>query len=318
MKILLTFVGTNDAGRLIGYNHGAILTALTNEKFDEVVLLWNEAKINNKFKYSDVVLNLKREIKKQKLAKKVFDYELYLKDVTDHNEIYEHLKDFTITLEKTEKIEFTAAISSGTPAMQVCWILLAESGDFSIEFPLRLIKVIDPKFGKSKNVNVKLNTSLPRIIGLQNEIDDIKNDLIPQAVMNIKHGTLKIGHLLIPLAPIEFCYYRYFTVKKLNKEKPQKFSGYNVSLNFVRSIYDYHAESYPDLDANRLDMENMIKKDFELPIATFRGNISKINKKLAKTLRNESIYNVFRIANEGIRGAKFYGLVAPVDKLRIS
>lgn len=38
MNILLSFIGTNDAGKLIDKNDGAILTALSNEKFDEVIL----------------------------------------------------------------------------------------------------------------------------------------------------------------------------------------------------------------------------------------------------------------------------------------
>lgn len=38
-KKFLSFVGSNDAGKLIGQNDGAILTALTNQKFDEVISL---------------------------------------------------------------------------------------------------------------------------------------------------------------------------------------------------------------------------------------------------------------------------------------
>lgn len=316
MKILLSFIGTNDAGALLDRKDGAILTALSNEKFDEVILLWNEAKLFE-IQYSDVLLYLKREIKKRKLAKKVTDLELFLKDVTDHNEIYLQLKDFTDSLNKDAHRDYVAAISSGTPSMQVCWILLAESGDFSLDFPLRLIKVTDPKFGKSKNIVVKLNTALPRIIGLQKEIDDLKNDLIPEAVLDIKHGSLKIGESTIALSPVEFCYYRYFAERNMNDEELEKFSGYNVSLNFIKRIYNYHEDSFPDLDANRLEMENMIKKEYELPITTFRGHISKINKKLNNVLRNESLIKIFQIQNEGTRGAKFYGLKIPLEKIRI-
>ncbi|NOX19002.1 MAG: hypothetical protein GXO87_12075, partial [Chlorobi bacterium] len=143
-KILLSFVGTNDAGKLLSKPDGAILTALNNEQFNEVILLWNEGTIGE-IEYSDVVLFLKREIKKRKLASKVTDYEFSFKDVTDHNEIYEALKSFADELPKNENLFYAAAISSGTPAMQVCWILLAESGEFSEKFPLRLVKVKDPK-----------------------------------------------------------------------------------------------------------------------------------------------------------------------------
>ena len=42
-RILLSFVGNNDAGNLIGQKEGAIITALTNQKFDEVILLYNKS-----------------------------------------------------------------------------------------------------------------------------------------------------------------------------------------------------------------------------------------------------------------------------------
>jgi len=317
MKTLISFIGTNDAGALLDKKDGAILTALSNEKIDEVILLWNEAKIKDELKYSDVLLYLKREIKKQKLAKKVSDNELALKDVTDHNEIYLQLKDFTDSLKKDAHRDYVAAISSGTPSMQVCWILLAESGDFSLDFPLRLIKVTDPKFGKSKNIVVKLDTALPRIIGLQNELDELKKDLIPIAVIDIEHGSLKIGDNNIPLSPVEFCYYRYFAERNLNDEELEKFSGFTIRISFIKMIYSYHEESFPDLDANRMAMEEMIKKELELSITTFRGHLSKINRKLNNALRNESVFNVFQIQNEGTRGAKFYGLKIPMEKIRI-
>jgi hypothetical protein len=39
-KILISFVGVNDAGKLAGEKDGAILTALENENFDEMISLW--------------------------------------------------------------------------------------------------------------------------------------------------------------------------------------------------------------------------------------------------------------------------------------
>ena len=142
-KILLSFVGTNDAGKLIGKNDGAILTALKKQKFDEVILLWNRTQIGE-VKYEKVVKYLKREIMKRKYASKISDKEFKLSDVTDHNQIYLKLKEFTDTLPKNKSYSYTAAISSGTPAMQVCWTLFAESGDFTETIPLQLIKIKDP------------------------------------------------------------------------------------------------------------------------------------------------------------------------------
>ena len=64
-KILISFVGTNDSLFLTENKSGAILNALANDKFDKVILLWNEAKING-IKFSEVVLAIKRKIIKEK------------------------------------------------------------------------------------------------------------------------------------------------------------------------------------------------------------------------------------------------------------
>ncbi|KAF0151186.1 MAG: hypothetical protein FD143_2125 [Ignavibacteria bacterium] len=315
-KTLLSFVGTNDGGELLGKNDGAILTALKNEKFNEVILLWNEAKIGETT-YSKAVSHLVLAIKSRKYARTVSEQQLTLSDVTDYNEIYTKLKKFTDGLQKDNKIQYTAAISSGTPAMQVCWILLAESGDFSEEFPLRLIKVKDPKFGKSHNVEVKLDTSLPKIQRLKNEIDTIKKDLIPQAELNIERGIISIGEVLIALSPMEFCHYRYFSERVLNDLGDEKFSGLCVSIDFMGSIYQYHKESFPDLDLNREDLRKMIKNVSELGIQTFRGNVSKINRKIRESLNNDTLLNTFQISINGKRGAKFYGIMASPEKIKI-
>ena len=89
-KVLLSFIGSNDAGILIDKSDGAILTALKNESFDEVILLWNE---NTSFKvsYSKITDYLKKEIKNRKLAKKIIDKKLKITNVTDHNLIFKKL-----------------------------------------------------------------------------------------------------------------------------------------------------------------------------------------------------------------------------------
>lgn len=315
-KILVSFVGANDAGKLANKPDGAVLTALRNERFNEVILLWNEGK-TAEAQYSEIVLHIKREIKKSKLAAKVTDYEFSFKDVTDHNEIYEALKSFTDELPKNKNTRYTAAISSGTPAMQVCWILLAESGEFSEEFPLRLVKVKDPKFGKSKNAEVKLNTALPKIIGLKKEMGELKKDLIPVAEIDASKGELKIGETAVNLSPVELCYYRYFAERVLKGESAERFSGINVPLAFIKKIYSLHEEMFPDLEMNREGLKQYIKKGYDFPIQTFRGHVSKINRKLKEQIGNETIFGIFKIADEGRRGAKFYGIKADAEKISI-
>jgi len=267
--------------------------------------------------YEKVVKYLKREIIKRKYASKVSDQEIKLSDVTDHNQIYLQLKEFTDTLPKNKSYSYTAAISSGTPAMQVCWILLSESGDFSETIPLQLIKIIDPKFGKSTNIPVKIDTALPKIIRLRDEVDKLKVDLIPVATISIAKPQLTIGEIIIDLTPIELSYYKYFAERILSGEGMEKFSGITTSRYFLENIYQYHEEFYPDLEYNRDDLRKMLKKDIDLAIATFRGNVSKTNNKIKKSLNNETLAEQFIICSQGKKGAKFYGIQAPKEKIKI-
>jgi Regulator of RNA terminal phosphate cyclase len=315
-NILFSFVGTNDAGKLKGSNDGAILTALTNQKFDEVTLLWNKSG-NKEIDYLGIANYLNNEIKKRQLAKKTTIVELTIKDVTDHNQIYLALKNFTDGIEKKENAQYFAAISSGTPAMQVCWILFSESGDFSDSVRLNLIKVKDPKFGKSENIPVKIDTALPQIIRLKEEVNNLKKDLIPNAVITISRPGLKIGETEIILSPIELTYYKYFVERVLEGKSDEKFSGFNTSNAFLDRVIEIHQELFPDLETSRMDLINIRKKDMGLSIYTFRGNISKLNKKIRNSLQNESITNNFEIYSEGGRGAKFYGIKAPEEKFLV-
>jgi hypothetical protein len=315
-KILLSFVGSSDAGKLKGNNDGAILSALTNQKFDEVILLWNKSG-SKEHDYNAISTYLKNEIKKRKLAKKIDVVELPIKDVTDHNQIYPLLKNYTDTLNKSEKLIYAATISSGTPAMQVCWILLSESGDFSETNKLNLIKVKDPKFGNSENIPVNIDTTLPKIVRLKEELNNLKKDLIPQAIITISKPGLKVGEVEIILSPIELSYYKYFAERVLNGKGDEKFSGYNTTGAFLDRIILIHQELYPSLDSNRMELEKIRKRNGVLALNTFRGNISKLNKKIKAALNNETITNNFQITIEGQRGAKFYGIKATKEKIEI-
>lgn len=312
-KILLSFIGTNDAGKMIGSDDGAILTILKKTKYDEVILLFNES---SEINFKEIGEYLKKEIIKRKYSNKVNLVKLEIKDVIDHNEIYEKLKAFCDNLPKNQFIEYTASISSGTPAMQVCWILLGESGDFSKQYPLKLIYVRNPKYGGEVR-EVKLNTQLPRIIKVEEEANSIKNSLLPELVLNIKKGRLLIGKDEIPLSPIEFSYYRYFVENKLKGIDEIKFSGLFVPIEFVKEIFKFHEESFPDLELNRMELKKMIINNQPFSTTTFRGNISKLNKKIKSILTDENIARYYQIKSSGKRGAMFYGIDLDKSKIKI-
>ncbi|MHB8580752.1 MAG: RNA repair transcriptional activator RtcR family protein [Ignavibacteriaceae bacterium] len=129
-KALLSFVGLNDAGQLQNKDDGAILTALKNENFDKVYLLWHDND-EEQNQHHNIANFLSKEIIDRNYSQDVTLINLIISDVTDQNEIYKKLKSFTDTLDKGGWTEYTASVSSGTLAMQNCWILLSESGDFS-------------------------------------------------------------------------------------------------------------------------------------------------------------------------------------------
>ncbi|NUN09710.1 MAG: hypothetical protein HUU54_11090 [Ignavibacteriaceae bacterium] len=315
-KVLLSFVGTNDSACLQGEGEGAILTALKNEKFDELILLFNNRAVKE-FTFEDIAVMIKKTALGRKLVRKVDLVELPINDVTDHNEIYRILREVSAQLPRNKDIEYTAAISSGTPAMQVCWILLAESGDFSTEYPLRLIKVKDPKFGKTGNVEVKLDSALPQIIRMEREIKDLKNELLPAAKLNVKKGTLHIGKALIDLTPVEFCYYRYFIENRFEGIESENFGGIETPPGFAQKIFSFHEETFPGLDLLREDLRKAVKAGNGVAITTFRGNITKLNRKITAALTGDTVRSYFIISSEGKRGAKFYSIKAPVEKLRM-
>ena len=88
-------MGINDGGELIGNSDGAIYSALKNDSFDEVILLYND-NIVSKHSFKQILDYLKNKLISEKLVKNVKQHLIDLKDVTDHNEIYSKLKKISV------------------------------------------------------------------------------------------------------------------------------------------------------------------------------------------------------------------------------
>lgn len=304
-EILISFIGKNDAGMLDGKPDGAILTALKAlKKVDEVYLLWSPNE-----EYKKISSHIKTEIIKRKYAVRVNTIPFDLDDVTDHNEIYPKLLDFCQTNLK-HGAEVIAAIASGTPAMQVCWILMAESGDFK----LKLIRSNEAKYSKKPVTEIKLSTGLPRIIKrLAAENKDLKKNL-PIVTLNITKGELKIGERIIKLSPIEFAYYRYFLERaKQNKVFERFGSTADTPTEFLKKVIEYHKESYPDAYLAIRSSEKSLKEGRGHDLGTFRSNLSKLNKKIKNNTDN---YNYFIINKSGLRYKTSYGIDLPPEKIK--
>jgi len=172
MKVLISFIGKNDAGSLIDKEEGTILTILSERKFDKIILLYNNPTIDNEnISYADIAEYLKKTIIKKnyiiedKIKIKEFDCD----QIADHTAVYKFLISILQSME-TDLLnaELFAGISSGTPAMQTAWILIAEANTY----PIRLLRTIEPKhLGNRKNrvVDVELLT------GMKEKIEELNN-----------------------------------------------------------------------------------------------------------------------------------------------
>jgi hypothetical protein len=313
--VLLSFVGTNDAGKLVGKPDGAVLTVFRKMRFDEVHLFWNPSS-RERLGFGEIGKYLRSVILERGYAQKVSLHRFECANVTDHNEIYPKLLDLCKSLNPSPLRKFTAAIASGTPAMQVCWILMAESGDF----PIQLIRSNEPKFGKPIVTPVRLSTALPRILRLEEENKQLRQEkeaLIPSLQIRREDGLTQIGGTAIAFGPIESVYYRYFAERAKRGELPERLSGRSVPLRFLRQILEYHRESFPDADSSRQALERMVLKGNTLAIETFRGNVTKANKKLRQAISNHSLIKMFSITAEGVRNARTYALRLPAEKISI-
>jgi hypothetical protein len=312
-KILLSFVGTNDAGKMKGGQDGAILTVFRERSFDDVHLLWNSSK-NPEVDFKSIAEYVSEEITKRGLSGKVYQHEFHCNDVTNHNEIYPQLLSFCKSLEIGPEKKYTAAIASGTPAMQVCWILMAESGDF----PIELIRSNEPRYGKPLVIPIKLGTGLPRILRLEEENKQLQKDkeeLIPPLVINVKNGLANVNGVTLDLSPIEFCYYRYFAERKLISDEFERISGILVPAIFVENLLLYRKESFPDKEVSEKQKREL--RDRGISSATFRSNVSKANNGIHNVLKNKSHAKFFEIAIEGKKNSKLYGLRLPKAKIII-
>ena len=103
MKILLSFIGSNDAGKLLDKeDSGAIITVLKKRKYDQLFLLYNtsgKAYNSNKTEsvtYLEIAQYIKSELVRDSKfeADKVFIKELKFEDISDHISVYTVLKKF--------------------------------------------------------------------------------------------------------------------------------------------------------------------------------------------------------------------------------
>lgn len=311
-SVLISFIGTNDAGALNNKNDGSVLTVLKNRKFDEATLLWTSY-YKPEINYDFISRYVKNEIEKRGYVTKVRRYYFDLDDVVDHNEIFPKLLSHLRKNFNPEYVKVTAAIASGTPAMQACWILIAESG----EFPLELIRSNEPETGKPAITRVKLGAHLPKIRMLQNENENLRKNLYPEVIISIKKSEIHINGKLIKFSPLEFCYYRYFLTKITTDDGDLKVQGYSMPREFCERIIGYFEESYKPYDINIRALKKKLSEFENINVNNFRSTVSKLNKKIKKHPLPANLKLYYEITSTGPRFSKSYGLGIPKEKITL-
>ncbi|MEI6154531.1 MAG: RNA repair transcriptional activator RtcR family protein [Deltaproteobacteria bacterium] len=138
-KVLLSFIGNQDPRTLKGED-GPILTFLREKQdFDRVILFYTPDR------QKDTLDDIENTIRSTQPKLHSELHLLPIHDPTNHEEILSAMRPaLRGILEITGDAEYYISISSGTPAMHACWILLAAGG----EIPANILHKREERFVK--------------------------------------------------------------------------------------------------------------------------------------------------------------------------
>lgn len=309
--VLFSFVGITDIN-LVDELKGPALSAVRGLKPKNIILI---ATIGDGIRHNILggAERLQKAIKKILPGVKVSIVTMDIDDPTDHNDIYPRLKEIVHAYAQLKQ-PLAAAISSGTPSMQVCWILLAESG----EAKLSLYRTVEAELSDKLVHEVRLDAALPRIQALEKENQELKQIAIPAVEMSIKKGHVKINGSIIDFSPIQFAYYRFF-LERIRASKNGEDPRYRVSTMvlddmFTNKVLEYRTESFP----NYADSDGTYgrKRNPTTPVEQFRSHLSKLNAKISEVV-DEHLAHYYVVDGIGPRQAKSYGLKLDHSKVKI-
>lgn len=324
---LVSFLGTTDV-QLAASGSGPIVTAVRRLKPAFITLVVTES--SGKPRDGDVDFMAASSTVKRLLeglqydtsnegriqpAPVVYRRPMTLDDPTDHNEIYPKLRLICSDI-VAEYTHVAAAISSGTPAMQVCWILLAESG----EVPLTLYRTIDPNKSRVTLKPVKLDTHLPRILGLEKEntrlaqrTKSLEKVAYKPVRVDVQNGRVLVGDVDLNFSRRQFTYYRYFldSVVEQQENAGLRIERDVIPDSFIDALIRYDKETWPrepDPDILRLQQDRF------LDVGVVRSNLSKLNKKIVEALNNTA--GLYKVDYVGRAKLRMYTVHVPADKIR--
>lgn len=310
-NILISFVGKNDSGKLPGKSDGAIINIFKSKNFDELHLLCTiNEQCNDEF--HKIAQHVKKVLTINKRCKNIKIHKIEINNVTDHNEIYHKLLNFCKSLPVSNKRKYVGAIASGTPAMQVCWILMAESEDFDI----KLIRTNEPRFGGKLVTEVKLGIGLPTVKRIKNENIKLRK-LLPEVILDVKNGRLLIDNVDANLSAMEFSYYRYFVERVKIDPEFEYYTDFIFPKTSIKKVLDYYDETFEDAETKKRLKEICDDKDRNYLISSLRPTFSEIKKKIKKIISSKEKRDFIIISSDGPNNKKKYGIRLPAGKIKI-
>ncbi len=121
-KVLISFIGNNDCF-LSENRNGAIISILHQLSFDKLYILYNHSRYLHYA--SEILLYCRKHFPKMSVS---YESAITL-DPTDHNLVYPAMfKAIDHIMNEEKDSEITVSITSGTPTMHACWLLLKQGG----------------------------------------------------------------------------------------------------------------------------------------------------------------------------------------------
>ena len=156
-----------------------------------------------------------------------------------------------------------------------------------------------------------------KINGLQSEFESIISEIKPEIVFNYNNKTVNINGKKILFTPFEYCYYLYFALRAVKKLAPENFSLNEIPIEFVTKIFNLHEKVFPDMLGMRWELKEKLKNYEGRDISTFRAYISKVNKRIKDSLKNNKSFERYSIQKDGKRGAQLLSIKIPGNKIQI-
>ncbi|HOA29700.1 MAG TPA: sigma-54 dependent transcriptional regulator [Candidatus Cloacimonadota bacterium] len=196
-KVLLSFIGNNDCLLSQG-KEGSILSILKERSFDYLYLLYNDVR------YLPHAAEIREHCKKLYPRLTIGYQEADAFNPIDYNVVYPAMVAAVKEIEKElniKEIEYTISLTSGTPTMHSCWILMVMGGiiqakliqssreegvqdvDFSLDdFPqlqaANQIKIeLTKKDRENKALRKQVRDSFPELIGEHESIHSVKRQI---------------------------------------------------------------------------------------------------------------------------------------------